>query len=237
MRQVNARKVPGSLLVVPVPVRRQVEDHLREAIVTGVFAPGEHLSDRVLCETFGASRSVVREAIRLMEAEGLVVQIPHRGPFVTSLTLAEAEEIYEVRAALEAIMGANFVRHSTAAERQRLQKTFKEFKREAKGAARRENLLQIKRQFYGVLSQGSRTSYVAKMLELVLNRTSQLRAVSMAAPERLPATVEEIQAIIDGIEKDDPKVVAKACREHVMRAAKVALRKIAEIEERALDTP
>ncbi len=205
MRQANVRKAAGPLLVVPMPVRRQVEDHLREAIVTGMFAPGEHLSDRVLCETFGASRSVVREAIRLMEAEGLVVQIPHKGPFVTGLSLAEAEEIYEVRAALEAIVGANFVRHSTPAERQMLQKAFRDFRREAKGPARRENLLKLKRQFYEILSEGSRTSYVSKMLELVLNRTSQLRAVSMSAPERLPTTIAEVQAIIDAIERNDSK--------------------------------
>lgn len=217
----------SSLLVTPMLVRLQVEQRLRDSIVAGVFAPEEHLSDRLLCETFGTSRSVVREAIRLMEAEGLVVQVPNRGPFVATLSLTEAEEIYEVRAALEAIIGASFVRHSTKAELNVLKAALARFRREALGQARRQQLLQLKREFYETLSLGSRSNYATRMLRLVLNRTSQLRAISMSAPERLPSTLQEMQAIITAIEKGEPAAAAKACRDHVRRAASVALRELA----------
>ena len=90
----------SSLKIIPRPVRQQVEDGLRDAIVSGRFAPGEHLPDRALCELFGTSRSVVREAVRLLEAEGLIIVHPNRGPFVATMSVAEATEIYEVRAAL-----------------------------------------------------------------------------------------------------------------------------------------
>lgn len=212
-----------SLKVVPQPVRRQVEDGLRAAIVSGRFLPGEHLPDRVLCEAFGTSRSVVREAVRLLEAEGLVVVRPNRGPFVAVMSVTEATEIYEVRAALEALAGEGFAVRATDAERHALRAVYEEL-RNARAGAPREALLDIKRRFYEVLTKGSRNSYAARMLERLLVRNAQLRATSLSSPDRLPKTVEEIGRIIDAIERRDAAAAGEACREHVRRSAEVALR-------------
>jgi GntR family transcriptional regulator, trigonelline degradation regulator len=212
----------NSLKVVPQPVRRQVEDGLRTAIVSGRFLPGEHLPDRVLCEAFGTSRSVVREAVRLLEAEGLVVVHPNRGPFVAVMSATEAAEIYEVRAALEALTGEGFALRATDAERDALRAVYDEL-RDARANAPREELLDMKRRFYEILTKGSRNSYVARILERLLIRNAQLRATSLSSPDRLPKTVDEIGRIIDAIERRDATAAGEACREHVRRAAEVAL--------------
>ncbi|HVJ52320.1 MAG TPA: GntR family transcriptional regulator [Aliidongia sp.] len=213
--------------VVPMPVRRQVENRLREAIVSGRFLPGEHLSDRVLCETFGTSRSVVREAVRLLEAEGLVVQLPHRGPFVAELSPSEATEIYEVRAALEALAGEGFAVRASDEERAALRAVYEELARATPEAAR-GGLLDIKRRFYEILTRGSRNAYAARMLDQLLNRNSQLRATSLSSPTRLPQTIAEIGRIVEAVERRDAEGAAQACRDHVRQAASVALRIIRE---------
>jgi GntR family transcriptional regulator, trigonelline degradation regulator len=212
----------NSLKVAPLPVRRQVEDRLRDAIVTGHFLPGEHLSDRALCETFGTSRSVVREAVRTLEAEGLVVVLPNRGPFVASLSVQEAAEIYEVREALEAMAGEGFALRATDEERAALRRIYEEL-RCCGPEADRHVLLDIKRRFYEVLTNGSRNTYGARMLERLLSRNAQLRAMSLSSPDRLPKTVAEISLIVDAVEKRDAKAAAEACRNHVRQAAAVAL--------------
>jgi DNA-binding GntR family transcriptional regulator len=211
-----------SFKVVPQPIRRQVEDKLRDAIVSGHFLPGEHLSDRVLCETFGTSRSVVREAVRLLEAEGLVVVHPNRGPFVVALTADEATQIYEVRGALEALVGEGFAIRATDEERAALRAVYVEL-RDAGPRARREDLLDMKRRFYEILTKGSRNAYAAQMLERLLIRNAQLRATSLSSPDRLPKTVEEIGLIIDAVERGDSVAAGRACRDHVERAAEGAL--------------
>lgn len=216
-----------SLRIVPHPVRRQVEDALREAIVSGRFLPGDHLPDRVLCETFGISRSVVREAVRLLEAEGLLVVHPNRGPFVAALSLAEAVEIYEVRAALEALAGEGFVRRATQSEREALYAIYHELCAAGPDTPR-DDLLDIKRRFYGVLMTGCRNSYAARILERLLLRNTQLRATSLSSPNRLPKTVAELGRIIDAIQKNDAEAAGAACRKHVLRAAEVALRILKE---------
>jgi DNA-binding GntR family transcriptional regulator len=204
-----------SLKIVPKPVRRQVEDALREAIVGGRFLPGEHLPDRVLCEAFGTSRSVVREAVRLLEAEGLIVVHPNRGPFVAPLSVDEAREIYEVRAALESLAGAGFARHATAAQRAALNAVYEEL-RDRGPACDRNSLLDIKRRFYDILTQGCGNAYAERMLDRLLSRNAQLRATSLSRPDRLPRTIAEI-------ERHDPAAAAAACRRHVEQAAAVAL--------------
>ncbi|MDE2517296.1 MAG: GntR family transcriptional regulator [Rhodospirillales bacterium] len=210
------------LRVVAQPLRRQVEDGLRAAIAGGRFAPGEHLSDRLLCDLFGASRTVVREAVRLLEAEGLVCVLPHRGAFVAFLSVEEAAQIYELRAALEALAGEGFATRASEAERAMLRDIFKKLSALPQDTGR-EALLAIKRRFYDVLLAGCGNPFVARMLAPLLSRILRLRATSLSAPGRLRHTVAEVGRVMAAIERRDGPAAASACREHVARAAKAAL--------------
>jgi DNA-binding GntR family transcriptional regulator len=75
---------------------------LRERIVSGALPPGARLSDLVLSREIGISRTPVREAIRMLAADGLVEVVPHQGATVRAPSLAELDELYEIRAVLEA---------------------------------------------------------------------------------------------------------------------------------------
>ena len=167
--------------VEPMPVRRQVEDALRDAIVTGHYPPGTHLSDRALMETFGTSRQIIREAIRLLEAEGLVEQRPHRGPIVAMLTADEAEDVYAVRAQLEGLVVHEFARKAIESDRAALRAVFERLSRSG-AADNKEALLAIKQQIYDVLLVGCGNSYASQMLTTILHRIRQLRAYSLSAP-------------------------------------------------------
>jgi DNA-binding GntR family transcriptional regulator len=96
---------------------------LRAAISAGQYLPGERLVERVLCERYGVSRTVVREALRHLEAEGLVTIVPNRGPVVTVLSYEDAAALFEVRAALEALASEAFADRATSEERDALRKS------------------------------------------------------------------------------------------------------------------
>lgn len=221
-----------SLRITPQPVRRQVEDGLRDAIISSRFLPGEHLSDRLLCDLFGVSRGVIREAVRLLEAEGLIKVLPNRGPFVAFLSAAEATQVYEVRAVLEALAGQGFAERASVEEIAELRAVFEEIAATRPGADRM-TLLGLKRRFYDVLLRGCRNDYVARMLEQLLNRNSQLRATTLSDPTRLPQTVIEIRRIVEAVERRDRAGAWKACQDHVAQAAQVALRILNERDGRA----
>jgi DNA-binding GntR family transcriptional regulator len=78
-----------------------VADQLRDAIIHGRLAPGEHIIERDIADAARLSRGPVRDALRILENEGLVIRHPRRGTFVTGMTLRDAEEIYSLRQPLE----------------------------------------------------------------------------------------------------------------------------------------
>src|SRR3546814_16823416 len=89
------------LKVEPVTVQAQTFRKLREAILNGVFKPGERLTEAKLCARMGVSRTSIREGLRRLEGERLITILPNKGPTVTQITWAAAAEIYHVRALLE----------------------------------------------------------------------------------------------------------------------------------------
>jgi DNA-binding GntR family transcriptional regulator len=207
----------------PTSLRKHVEGVLRRAIVTGELAPGQHLVDRALCDSLNVSRTVIREAQRSLETEGLVVIHPNRGCFVRSVTANDAAYIYEVRAALEPLAGQAFALRASDAEIEELKEVFEEFRLVAK-TAEKEKLGEIKDRFYGVLLRGGKNPFVGKMMQLVLNQVGQYRSTSMSSPGRLPNTLKEMQEIVESVSRRDAEAAWKACLKHVREAEKSALK-------------
>ena len=95
-------ELQSTLRIEDVPtVRAMVAQKLRAAIMSGTLKPGQRLVERELCEMTGVSRPSIREALRLLEADGLVNTVPHRGPVVSTISLEEAKQLYAARAVLE----------------------------------------------------------------------------------------------------------------------------------------
>ena len=92
---VSAKSVLKKIDKAPQTLRDIVQDRMRNAIIEGHFAPGERLVERPLCDQLGVSRTVVRETIRFLEAEGLVEIIPNRGPIVATFNWNQAKQIYD----------------------------------------------------------------------------------------------------------------------------------------------
>src|SRR3954451_985417 len=130
------------------PVRERVADRIRDAIVGTHFQPGALLVERELCEATTASRASVREALRVLESEGLVVSEPGRGTRVAQLTLDEALHIYELRGALEALAGRLFAQRATEEQIAALARAVEHIDH---GTADPAAMLRAKSEFYEIL--------------------------------------------------------------------------------------
>lgn len=82
----------------------RIAGELRDAILAGEFGPGTRIRQEDLAETYGASRVPVREALRILEAEGLLTLVANTGAWVTKLTLADCEELYRIRERIEPLL-------------------------------------------------------------------------------------------------------------------------------------
>jgi DNA-binding GntR family transcriptional regulator len=215
---------------VSAPLRRQVEERIRHTILEGHFAPGARLIERKLCELLGVSRTSVREALRQLQAEGLVAILPNRAVIVASVRVSEAKQIYKVRAVLEGLAGQEFVHCGTEAQLAELGRCVKDLERIVEGEPELTPI-EIKTRFYDILLAGCGNQIVREMLTLLNNRVTLLRSTSMSQPGRLPESVKELKRMIAALEARDADAAWAACVNHVERAAAVALRVLAERQD------
>jgi DNA-binding GntR family transcriptional regulator len=208
-----------------VTLRDQVVERLREAICDQRLPQGSRLVERQLCDMLGVSRTLVREALRQLEAEGFVVSTPHRGLSVASLDQATVRSIYEVRAVLEALAGSLFVERATDKDRQLLTAAIANYRRASEhdhGISR----LHATARFYDVIFAGAQNEIISATLRPLSGRIFLLRARSMSMPGRREESAREMEEIFAAVLGNNPDDAWKACREHVERAAVYALRSL-----------
>jgi len=217
--------LPDSLRVrrQAAPVRQQTQEKLRQAILEGRFLPGERLIERELCELTGVSRTSVREALRQLEAEGLVKILPYKGPVVAEITVEDARHIYQVRAALEGLAGRLFAMRASDEEVEELADAVEQLA-VAYESGDIKQMLQAKTEFYQILLTGSGNPLARSMLQSLHDRVNYLRITSLSSPGRPHASLAEIRRIVEAIRSRDPEKAWAACVEHVYNAEAEAVK-------------
>jgi DNA-binding GntR family transcriptional regulator len=218
-----------AIMPLVAPLRREIETRLRKAIMQGRFHPGERLIERELCEMLGVSRPSLREALRHLEAEELVTTWPNRGPAVADITVAEASEIYEVRAMLEGHVARLFARRASDAEVAKLCEAECDL-RKAESGGSTVHLLDRKNKFYEVLLGGCGNRVLQRVLNQLHNRIRLLRAEILAG--RTKAAFAEINKIVEAIKRRDEDAACLANIEHIERAGKVAIRSLEQRQKK-----
>lgn len=202
-------------------LRNQVANSIREAILKGQLPPGEKLVERDLCETLGVSRTLLREALQHLRAEGLLSGSSYRSTSVAELTKQDAKDIYKVREVLEGLAGEGFARHASPEQIQRLRATIDELRRIDPLTATDE-VLKAKNLFYAILVEGCGNKLVGQMLVQLNNRITLLRRMSLAQPGRFPQTLKEMTEIMEALESRNARRARALCSGHVRKAAKAA---------------
>lgn len=205
----------------PAPVRAQVLDNLRQAILNRHFAPGQRLIERELVELTGVSRTSIREALRELAAEGLVTTIPNRGTVVATVTPEEARQLYEVRAVLEGLAGRLFVQNASESQRRALQRTLATVERLA---GRNSSILEAKDRFYEILFAGGGNVALHQTASGLHARVRGLRSLSLSLKGRAPESAKELRAIVEAIDANDADKAARMCQRHVLNASAAVTR-------------
>lgn len=213
---------------VAAPVREQVLEQLRQAIVQMRLKPLQRLVERELIEHTGVSRTTIREVLRQLAAEGLVTTIPHKGTVVASPTLERAAELYEVRAVLEGMAARQFAERATELHVAALRRAFRLIEACVRDGGDAQALLEAKRHFYAALFEGAGNGTIQSIVEGLQARVTVLRAASLARPGRVERTVSEVRAIVEALEARDGETAARACVQHVEQAAATVLEAMAD---------
>ncbi|MBJ7462449.1 MAG: GntR family transcriptional regulator [Mycolicibacterium sp.] len=160
----------------PPPVRdgitgARVADELREAILTGGYPPGTRLRQEALAERYGASRVPVREALRILEADGLVTTVANAGAWIASLSLDECVELYQVRERIEPLLLRYSLPHLDDLSVERLAELAERMRR----TSDIEQFLALDREFHLGSYAGAGTSFLGPTVERLWNTTQHYR--------------------------------------------------------------
>lgn len=197
----------------------QIADALRVEILNGTFSPGDRIRQEVIADRFGTSRLPVREALRILEVDGLVRTQANRGARVPRLTLAECDELYRTREVLEPIL----VRDSVPAlptqvltEMQQLQQQMEQGVRDV------GQYLALDRQFHLISYSAARLPYIRATVEQLLNRTQHYRRAHAALVQSQEFQARQLHsdhhAILLAIERQDAEEASSLMHLHTRRA-------------------
>ncbi|WP_433850797.1 GntR family transcriptional regulator [Brucella pseudogrignonensis] len=203
--------------VSPRTVQQQTVEKLRQAIIAGTFKPGDRLLEAELCNMLGVSRPSVREALRSLEGERLIVLVPNKGPHIPVLTWEQATEIYKTRALLEgeaASLAAKNITDAAITKMRRALKVFEKAGRDGDAAAQ----ISSTASFYAEILNSCMNSIIEEILSGLLARVNLLRARSMSMPGRAKVSLKEMNAILDAIESRDSEAARRAAVHHVEQA-------------------
>lgn len=209
------------------PLRRNVVEALRTAIIEGRLAPGSRLVERELIAMTGVSRTVIREALRQLESEGVIETIPNKGPIVRQLTLAEARDLYLIRSVLEGLAARMFVAHAGEGDLAALRGALDETG-EAYEAGEPEAILAAKNRFYDILFRGAGSETLSSMIATLHARIWRWRALGLGHPQRSAnrsrESVEGLRRLVDAIGAGDAGAAETIARDEVTKAAAEVVR-------------
>ncbi|MGB9840352.1 GntR family transcriptional regulator [Thermovenabulum sp.] len=204
------------------PIRDLIYEHIRKMIFSGELKEGERLVEKDLAEKLKVSRTPVREALRKLETEGLVVHLPRKGVVVKGFSKEDVIEIYSIRKSLEALAISFTVQNITEKEIEKLKNLNEKMKEVAKEEDA-EKLFELLREFNKVLIESCRMPRLISLINTYREYLERFRVVTMSKKERKLLALKEHDEIIDAIIKRDAKRAQSLVQEHLQGALEAFL--------------
>jgi DNA-binding GntR family transcriptional regulator len=201
----------------------RVADELRQLILDGEFQPGARIGQEMLAERFMASRMPVRDALRQLEAEGLVSIVPHSGAWVSKLDPFEFEQTYKLREVIEPLAIQESIPHLTGEQIEHLGALADEIVATCNGSPEVEAFLRLDREFHLLTYSGVQYGHLSELVLRMWNTTQPYRRalVSNMTTLELEATNADHFLIVDSVRRGDAESAAAMVRLHIRRTRRV----------------
>lgn len=206
----------------PAPLRSAVVARLREAIISGQLKPGDRLIEARLAKSLKISRPSLREAMRQIEAEGLIEIVPNAGPVVKKHTLDEMRQLRDLRVPIESMCARYFTLHASEEAVSRLESAVDRIE-VALASSDISEIVRAKQLYYGALTEECGSAIIGKYLLQFVAMTSYSWGASLGKPGRPAESVFEMRRLVEAIRARDPERAAAASEILARHAASVGL--------------
>ncbi|MBX9812868.1 MAG: GntR family transcriptional regulator [Burkholderiales bacterium] len=211
----------------------QIAARLSERIVAGAYAPGQRIMEQAIAAEFAVSRGPVREALRLLEKDGLVTILARRGAQVTNLSIAEVREIFDIRAML------NGLRDRLIAEdpgRMRylpaLEAEVAKLARLARDADRGDEYVETVSRLNRYLTHVASNRRLRTILDSLALQTLRYSQIGLSTPQRRRQSIQHWQKLVKAIRDGDGAEAERIARQRVQDSRDAA---IAQLQRLATD--
>lgn len=199
------------------PLRELVFESLREAIITGKLGPSERLMEIQLAEEMGVSRTPVREAIRKLELEGLVVMIPRKGAYVAGLSIRDITDVFEIRRALEGLAAELAAERSTDGELEEMERFLVKISEEIEQGDL-PKVIETDTDFHTLIYKASRNTRLSQIINNLREQIQRSRTTSLSYPGRMKIALEEHRKMVEAISSRDGELARNLAQEHIENA-------------------
>lgn len=207
------------------PLHHALVERLRAMINAGELTAGERIPEQALCERFDVSRTPLREALRVLSAEGYVQLTPNRGAAVARLTLQDLEDVFPVMASLEALSGELACARITDAEIAAITRLHEEMVSRHR-AHELPEYFKLNQTIHEAILEASRNPALIATHHGLAGRITRARYMANMTQERWDRAMGEHELILEALAARRPTRLAKILRDHVMsklETVKIAL--------------
>jgi DNA-binding GntR family transcriptional regulator len=206
-----------------LPSSELVYRRLKDQIVSGDLAPGSRLIELGIAADFGVSRTPVREALKRLAAENLVLADPSRGMIVHAPDASEIEDVFVVRQALDGLAARLAAHRITPSELSRL-RVIVDTMREAIESGRREQIILANQRFHDVIYSAAGNQALARVAGDLRDFVRRFTTLPFASPDRVEHVLAEHEAVLAALEHHDPEAAQSASNAHLEAAREYLVR-------------
>jgi phosphonate utilization transcriptional regulator len=200
---------------------------LERMILSGELAPGAKLTEMALAARLGISRGPLREAFRMLEEAGLVRTEKNRGVFVRDIPIDEAIEIFDLRAAMDELVGRQLAERITPAQLKEVKALVDAMERAVKAPASEESAREyhlLNLQFHDRLVEMAGNRKLTAIYRKLIKELSLFRRLNLADGWLMPVSAGEHRAIVKAIAAGEPAAAGQAMFDHVMESKERTVR-------------
>lgn len=200
------------------PLRKQVYNVLREAILNGDITPGEKITEVEIADQLNVSRTPVREAFRMLELEELINIVPQLGVFIAGVeSKKEIDDIFQMRIELEGLAAYLAAKNITEEQVKRL----KDYAQQIKQCVDDNNIeecINIDIAFHQIIKDASNNKWLEKFLETLFEQATRFRANSLTQKGRMEEALNEHRELGDAIAEGNSELARELAKGHIKNA-------------------
>ncbi|HXV09529.1 MAG TPA: GntR family transcriptional regulator [Burkholderiales bacterium] len=224
---IEARAFPEARAAAPLTrsLPEQIAAQVSRRIASGAYGPGQRILEQAIAAEFAVSRGPVREALRLLEKDGLVTILPRRGAQVTSLSVDEVREIFEIRAVLNGLRDRRIAESparlallpAIEAEVGTLARVVREG---GEGAGYVETVFELNR----LLNEATTNKRLSSILDSLALQTLRYSRLGLSTPERRRQSLKHWQQLVRAIREGDGEAAQEAAEKRVRDSRDAAIK-------------